>query len=88
MGGFTFETVFAFLAKCGWETGSGAGRGEIKYFDGVFKSAVYSGGGMRWDEVKRTKVLLCGGVECGGVGCYLTFTVVDYSVGRVELWVR
>ena len=50
--GFTgiFETIFAFLARCGRETGSGAGRGEVEYFDGVFKSAVYSGGG---DEMGR-----------------------------------
>ena len=41
---------------------------------------------MRWDEVKRTKILLCGGVESEGVECYLAFTVVDSLVGCAELW--
>ena len=51
------------------ERGSGAGRGEVEYFDGIFKSGVYSGGMVRWEEVERGRrmVSLWGEVECGAM---------------------
>jgi len=77
--------VYAFLGRCGWETGSGAGRGEVEYFDGVFKAAVYSGGRGGGRGIKKGGGrYIC--AVCQGVGCNLTFAVVDYSVGCAELW--
>ena len=48
--------------------GSGAGRGEVEYFEGIPKSGVYSGGMVRWEvERGRRMVPLWGEVECGAM---------------------
>ena len=50
---------------------------------------ILEGEGVRWEGGKSgRKVLLCRGVECEGVGCYVAFAVVDNPVGCTELWER